>query len=89
MCGTCHDKIHGNKLNRSELVREGVKKAKSQGKYKNNSRPRLNNKDDAKLLHAFKLYDEGQTIAYITEVTGIKKNTFYRRLKERNNSMNI
>lgn len=66
-----------------ERVIEGVERAKAEGKYKSNSRPRKNKADDPKLLHAFKLYDEHYTVKQIEEITGIKRNTFYRRLKER------
>ncbi|MBP3967369.1 helix-turn-helix domain-containing protein [Paenibacillus lignilyticus] len=53
------------------------------------SRPRLHQDDDKKLQLAFKLYDEHYTIAHITEVTGITKPTFYRRLKERDERQQV
>ena len=62
----------------ADRTREGLKAARARGHF--GGRPRA---DSHKLTQAVKLYHSGQhTVKEIEELTGIKKATLYRALKE-------
>ena len=62
----------------AERTKEGLKSARARGRK--GGRPRC---DSRKLQQALKLYDTGQhTVKEIEELTGIKKATLYRALRE-------
>lgn len=65
-----------------ERQAEGIRIAREKGRYKGKRQKYKQN--DAKLLHAFDLYRNGETEMRIEELTGINRRTF-RRYRERYN----
>lgn len=63
-----------------ERQSQGIEIAKSKGKYK--GRKPLFSEDDSRLLHAFELYQSGNTDKDVARLTGINERTF-RRYREK------
>ena len=59
-----------------ERQQQGIALAKQQGKY--HGRKPQYTKDDPRLLHAFKLYQNGMSDVDVARNTGIKRTTFIR-----------
>ena len=65
-----------------ERQQQGIALAKQQGKY--HGRKPQYAEDDPRLLHAFKLYQNGMSDVDVARNTGIKQSTFIRyRVKYR------
>lgn len=68
-----------------EKVAAGIELAKQKGKFK--GKPIIFKKDSDKVQLAFKMYDSSDyTVAQICKSLGFSRATFYRRLKEREES---
>ncbi|MBO2720262.1 recombinase family protein [Lactiplantibacillus plantarum] len=65
-----------------ERQQQGIALAKQQGKY--HGRKPQYTKDDPRLLHAFKLYQNGMSDVDVARNTGIKRTTFIRYRKKFN-----
>lgn len=65
-----------------ERQQQGIALAKQQGKY-HGRKPRYA-EDDPRLLHAFKLYQNGMSDVDVARNTGIKRTTFIRYRKKCN-----
>ena len=63
-----------------ERQQQGIALAKQQGKY--HGRKPQYSKDDPRLLHAFKLYQNGMSDMDVARNTGIKRTTFIRYRKK-------
>lgn len=63
-----------------ERQQQGIALAKQQGKY--HGRKPQYTKDDPRLLHAFKLYQNGMSDIDVARNTGIKRTTFIRYRKK-------
>ncbi len=63
-----------------ERQQQGIALAKQQGKY--HGRKPQYSKDDPRLQHAFKLYQNGMSDADVARNTGIKRTTFIRYRKK-------
>ena len=63
-----------------ERQQQGIALAKQQGKY--HGRKPQYAKDDPRLLHAFKLYQNGMSDVDVARNTGIKRTTFIRYRKK-------
>ena len=63
-----------------ERPQQGIALAKQQGKY--HGRKPQYSKDDPRLLHAFKLYQNGMSDMDVARNTGIKRTTFIRYRKK-------
>lgn len=64
-----------------ERQKQGIEIAKDLGKYK--GKPFKYKQDDERLLHAFSLYEEGNSDQQVAKLTGINERTF-RRYRQRN-----
>lgn len=88
LCEKCHGKVHNRKsLSIKSLQRQGIERAKKQGKYK--GRKKIETNDN--FIEVYNSWKQGNiTAVKAMEELGLKKNTFYRRVKEyEENNINI
>lgn len=80
LCEKYHGKVHDRKsLSIKALQRQGIERAKKQGKYK--GRKKIETNDN--FIEVYNSWKQGNiTAVKAMEELGLKKNTFYRRVKE-------
>ena len=83
VCEKCDGLIHNiNRTNWKQLQREGIEKAKLEGKYNGRTRLQI---DEGLMKSVCQEWREGKiTAKKAMEIMNLKPNTFYRRVKEWN-----
>lgn len=85
LCSICHSLIHGfdtktRGLEWKRLQKEGIEKAKKEGKYKGKSPIKVSKKDWEKLYRLWKKNEI--TATCFMKAINLKPNSFYRKVKQ-------